>query len=363
MPIMMDEIAEQPAAVRRTVTMERQNLTAVAAAIHRYAPAYIVIVARGTSDNAAVYAKYLWAIVNGLPVLLDAPSLTTMYHETRHLRRALVVGISQSGESTDVVEVIHAARKEGALTLAVTNNANSSLASAAHEVALCHSGPERAVAATKTYTTQLAALCLLSALLADDTRLLEALERVPEAMARVLEKTPLITATAQRFAAMPACVVLGRGYNFSTALEIALKMKETSYLWAEPYSPADFQHGPIALLEQGTPLLAFLAPGQVYESVRQTLVTALPRGVDLVLFGPSDAVPLASMSTDPQQPLIGNSVTVIDLPRVLDGLSIPETVSPLVYTMAGQIFACALCVAKGYDPDRPRGLTKVTFTL
>jgi glucosamine--fructose-6-phosphate aminotransferase (isomerizing) len=359
----MDEIAEQPEAVRRTVSLERKNLTAVAAAIQRYAPAYIVIAARGTSDHAAVYARYLWAVVNGLPVMLDAPSLTTMYHETRHLRRALVMGISQSGESTDVVEVIHAARQEGALTLAITNNAGSSLASAAQEVALCHSGPERAVAATKTYTTQLAILGLLSALLAGDTELLAALDRVPDAMARVLEQTAPITATARRFASMPACVVLGRGYNFSTALEVALKLKETSYLWAEPYSPADFQHGPIALLEQGTPLLAFLAPGQVYENVRQTLGTVRQRGVDLVLFGPSEAVPADAISADSHRPLTGNSVTVIDLPRVLGGLAISETVSPLVYTMAGQIFACALCVAKGYDPDRPRGLTKVTFTL
>jgi glucosamine--fructose-6-phosphate aminotransferase (isomerizing) len=286
-----------------------------------------------------------------------------MYHETRHLRRALVVGISQSGESTHVVEVIHAARREGALTLAITSNAESSLAAAAHEVAICHSGPERAVAATKTYTTQLAVLALLSALLAGDGGMLAALERVPDAMSRVLAETPLIAATAQHFAAMPACVVLGRGYNFSTALEIALKLKETSYLWAEPYSPADFQHGPIALLEQGTPLLAFLAPGRVYENVRQTLDTVRQRGVDLVLFGSAEAVPAGAISGDPQQPLTGNSVTVIDLPRALGHLDIPETVSPLVYTMAGQIFACALCVAKGYDPDRPRGLTKVTFTL
>jgi glucosamine--fructose-6-phosphate aminotransferase (isomerizing) len=349
MSIMADEIAEQPEAIRRTIEGERSRLAAIAARIERYAPTHVVIAARGTSDNAATYAKYLWGIANGLPVLLDSPSLTTLYQETRHLRRALVVGISQSGESTDVVEVIRAGQREGALTLGITSDGASSLAAAAQEVALCHTGIERAVAATKTYTTQLAVLSLLSSLLAGDTELQQVLRLVPEAMARVLEQRAAIGETAQSFVQRPACVVLGRGFNYSTALETALKLKETCYLWAEPYSTADFHHGPIALVEEGTPVLAYIVPGRAFDNMVQAAATLSTRGADLVVFG-----------TMPSQTRVH---ALVSLPERVDAQQIPESLTPLISIVAGQIFACELAQARGYNPDQPRGLTKITRTL
>ena len=220
----------------------------------------MLIAARGTSDNAATYAKYLWGIGNGLPIALAAPALTTLYDATPRLRNAVVVGISQSGESTDIVEVVRAARAQGAFTLAVTSGASSTLAAVADETALCHSGVERSVAATKTYTTQLAVLCLLSALLSGDAALLAALEAVPEAMARVIDADAVIAERAQRYRYMGACAVLGRGLNYSTALETALKMKETSYVVADPYSGADFQHGPSPSSSRASPRCSLPRP-------------------------------------------------------------------------------------------------------
>lgn len=349
MPIMADEIAEQPEALQRTIELEQPRLAVIAARIERYAPAYVTIAARGTSDNAATHAKYLWGMANGLPVMLDAPSLTTLYQETRHLRRSLVIGVSQSGESTDVVEVIRAARREGALTLAITSDGSSTLALAADETAICHTGIERAVAATKTYTTQLAILSLLSALLARDTEMLHALQQVPEAMGRVLEQRTLIHELAQTFVRRPACVVLGRGFNYSTALETALKLKETCYLWAEPYSTADFHHGPIALIEEDTPVLAYIAPGRAFETMVDAAQTLRARGADLVVFGAA-----------PQQVQV---TAVVPLPETAGSSHLPEALTPLVYVVAGQLFACELAVARGFNPDQPRGLTKVTKTL
>ena len=188
MSLMLDEIREQPEAVRRTISGERNGTVRLVAEIRRRNPKVVVIAARGTSDNAATYAKYLFGVVNKLPVMLAAPSLTTLYQSPPVLHDALVLGISQSGESTDIIEVVRGARAQGALTLAVTANAGSTLAEVSDETLLCHSGIERSVAATKTYTTQQAALCLLSALLADHAELLDALERVPDAMSAVLDR-------------------------------------------------------------------------------------------------------------------------------------------------------------------------------
>ena len=347
---MFEEIQQQPAAVQRTVQGERTRLARVAEEIRRRDPALVVIAARGTSDNAATYAKYLWGIGNSLPVALAAPALTTLYDATPRLRNALVVGISQSGESTDIVAVVRAARAQGAYTLAVTSAQSSTLAASADETALCHSGAERSVAATKTYTTQLAVLCLLSALLSGDAALLAALEAVPEAMARVLEGAASIAERAEGYRHMGACAVLGRGLNYCTALETALKMKETSYVVADPYSAADFQHGPIAIVDAGFPTLLFAPPGRAYAGMRRLADDLRARGAETLVFSS-------------EQEILDAATTPLPLPpAVADGVA-GEAISPLIYTVAGQLFAHALCRAKGLDPNHTRGLKKVTLTL
>lgn len=350
MSYMREEIDEQPAAIRRTIQGEMARLARVAAEIKRRDPALILIAARGTSDNAATYAKYLWGIVNGRTIALAAPALTTLYEATPRLRDAVVVGISQSGESTDIVEVVRAARTQGAYTLAVTSAADSTLAGVADETALCHSGQERSVAATKTYTAQLAVLGLLSALLAGDAALLAALDAVPEAISSLLHDAAAIEERAERYRYMGACAVLGRGLNYCTALEIALKMKETSYVVADPYSAADFLHGPVAIVEPGFPVLLFVPPGRAFAGLRQVAADLRARGAETIVFSS-------------EQEILSEATVAVPLPSsVLPGLA-GEAVSPLIYTVAGQVFAHALCRAKGLDPDHPRGLKKVTLTL
>ena len=347
---MLAEIQEQPDAIHRTLAAERDRLVSIASEIRRRDPAVVLVAARGTSDNAAAYAKYLWGIYNKLPVALAAPALTTLYDATPRLRDVMVVGISQSGESTDIVAVIRAARAQGAFTLAVTSAEGSTLAAVADETALCHSGPERSVAATKTYTTQLAVLCMISALLSGDAALLAAVEAVPNAMAEVLRTIPIIEEQAERFATMNACTALGRGLNYCTALEVALKLKETSYVVADPYSMADFQHGPIAVVEPGFPVLLFAPPGRTYSDAKRLAAVLRTKGADLVVF------------SSEQQILDTATVGICLPPAIAAGLA-GEAVSPLIYVMAGQIFAHAVSQTKGLDPDHPRGLNKVTLTL
>lgn len=350
MSLMLDEIMEQPEVVRRTVQQERAQVARVAREMQRRAPQFVAIAARGTSDNAAVYAKYLWGAHNRLPVALAAPALTTLYGATPRLDKTVVIGISQSGESTDIIEVVKAARAQGALTLAVTSGARSTLAATAAETILCHTGVERSVAATKTYTAQLAVLCLLSAQLSGDPALLAALEAVPEAMARVIEGQEAIAAQAARYAQMGACAVLGRGLSYCTALEIALKIKETSYVMADPYSAADFQHGPMAIVEPGFPVLLCAPPGRAYADMRRMAGDLRARGADTLVFSS-------------EQEVLRDASCAVALPApVAEGLA-GEAMTPLIYIVAGQLFAHALCRAKGFDPDQPRGLKKVTLTL
>jgi glucosamine--fructose-6-phosphate aminotransferase (isomerizing) len=350
MTLMLDEIREQPEAVRRTIRAERANLERVAAEIRRRNPAFVVIAARGSSDNAATYAKYLWGIFNKLPVMLAAPSLATLYHSAPVLRNALVLGISQSGESTDIIEVVRGAREQGAFTLAVTANGVSTLAKVADEVALCHSGEERSVAATKTYTTQLAIVCLLSALLADNAELLGALERVPDAMAAVLQGVDHGAERAERYRYMAACAVIGRGLNYCTAMEIALKLKETSYVVADPFSTADFMHGPIAIVGSDFPLLLFAAPGRTYDDTLKLAVDLRARNAELVIF-----------SSEPG--ILDLATVAVELPSPVAEGVVGEAVSPLIYAVAGQAFAHGVCITKGLNPDQPRGLRKVTLTM
>jgi glucosamine--fructose-6-phosphate aminotransferase (isomerizing) len=350
MTIMLNEIQEQPEKVRLTIDRERERLAVVAAEIRRRDPWVVVIAARGTSDNAATYAKYLWGIFNHLPVMLAAPSLTTLYHASPAFKQALVLGVSQSGESTDIVEVVRTAREQGAYTLAVTANSESTLARISDQAAICHSGLERAVAATKTYTTTLTVLAILAAHVAGNSELLAALDRVPQAISEVLAELESLTSSAERYRYMPACAVLGRGLNYCTALETALKLKETSYVVADPFSTADFRHGPIAIVGADFPILLFAPPGQTYPDMLDLATELRARNADVVIF--SSEREILSLATVP----------VPMPPPVVPGL-LGEAVSPIIYAVAGQAFAHSLCVTKGLNPDQPRGLRKVTLTM
>jgi glucosamine--fructose-6-phosphate aminotransferase (isomerizing) len=339
-----EEIREQPEVLARLLEGQADSAARIAAAIRERDVCYAVFAARGTSDNAARYAQYLFGSLNRLPVALATPSLFSIYHTPPRLRDALVLGISQSGRSPDIVAVVEAGRRQRALTIAVTNTPGSPLAQAAEHVLLLGAGAERAVAATKTYTAQLAALALLAAHLARDGGRLRALRRVPGAVEAALSLEEAIGQAAQRYAHVTQCVVLGRGYNYATAFEIALKLKELAYVVAEPYSSADFRHGPVAIVEQGFPVIVVAPAGAVYDDILALTRKLADRDADLTVISErEEALEMGGVSLRLPVPL-------------------PEWLSPLTCIVPGQLLALHTTLAKGYDPDHPRGLTKVTQT-
>ena len=338
------EVREQPGVLARGLRERRAACETVAAAIHAAAPSYVVVAARGSSDNAARYAQYALGAENRLSVALAAPALFTAYARPPRLDGAVVVGISQSGQSPDVVAVLAEARRQGALTIAITNAPASPLAAAAVHVLDVGAGEETAVAATKTYTAQLHTIAMLSAALAGEAARWDALAAVPDAVAAALATLPAVRVAAPAFAQAQRSIVLGRGFNHATAWEIALKLKETSYVACEPSSWADFRHGPIAVVEPGFPALV-VAPRGAFGDEVLTLVDDLrARGARV-----------AAISD--RADVLARVEHAFALPS-----GVPEWLSPLVAIVPGQLFALALAEARGHDPDRPRGLQKVTRT-
>ena len=261
------EIREQPDALSRLLDRCRPRAEQIAEAIRAYGPRFVVIAARGSSDNAARYGEYLFGAHNRLTVALATPSLFTRYDASPSLAGALVIGISQSGQSPDVVAVLDAARAQKAVTVAVTQDPSSPLAGAADWAFALQAGEERAIAATKTYTNQLMAMAMLSAAMDGTPQRWDELAAVPAEVASAIRLNENIGDAADRFKYVSRLVVIGRGFNYATACEIALKIKETSYAMAEPYSPADFQHGPVAMLDQNMPLFLVAPSSKVSEDI------------------------------------------------------------------------------------------------
>jgi len=344
MSCLSDEIHEQPEVLLRLLDMQTETAAQIAAAIRARDVRYAVIAARGTSDNAARYAQYLFGAAIELPVALATPSLFSVYRTPPQLRDALVLGISQSGQSPDIVAVIEEGRRQRALTVAVTNAPDSPLAHAAAHVLPLGVGEERAVAATKTYTAQLAALALLAVQLAGDGKRLASLRSVPEAVDKALTLEESISMAAQRYAYATECVVLGRGYNYATAFEIALKLKELTYIVAEPYSSADFRHGPVAIVERGFPAVVVAPQGLVYPDMLALAHELAAHEAELIVISEQDE-PLRLARVPLRLPV-----------------TLPEWLSPFTCVVPGQLLALHVTLAKGYDPDHPRGLKKITET-
>lgn len=340
-----DEILEQPSVLRRWLDTQLEHTARIARSIQSRQIDFVFLAARGSSDHAGVYAQYTWGSLNRLPVALAAPSLYTRYGRVPRLKHALVVGISQSGQSPDVVSVVQHGREQGALTLAITNAPASPLAGAAEFHLDLLAGEERAVAATKSYTAELLAVAALAAELADSPALKEALQRIPAAVESVLGLEAQTEAIAAQHAEMTRAVVLGRGYNYATALEWAIKLKELAYVFADPYSTADFQHGPIAIVERGFPILAVAPRGAVLPDI----LALLKRVRD------EQGAAVFVLSDDPSTRALGDAA--LALPS-----DVPEWLSPIVSIVPAQLYCYHLTRAKGYDPDAPRGLTKVTLT-
>jgi glucosamine--fructose-6-phosphate aminotransferase (isomerizing) len=339
------EIAEQPERIQSLLASQKKTVTQIAAAIQKRGISYVFLAARGTSDNAGRYANYLLGAQNGLPLALATPSLFTYYKRPPKLKNALVVGISQSGQSPDIVSVLEEGRRQGCMTLAITNEPDSPLAGSADFLLDIQAGSEKAVAATKTYTTELMSVAMLSAALRGNKKDWEELGKVPGWMKSALKQADFIAQAAQRYRYIDRTVVLGRGFNYSTAFEWALKLKELSYIIAEPYSSADFAHGPIAMVDSGFPVMAVAPKGKVF----QTMLEALKH-----LHTDFDAE-LVVISNDKK------ALSLAQVPLTIPA-EMPEWLSPLVAILPAQLFAYHLTVAKGYDVERPRRLRKVTET-
>ncbi|PYS25924.1 MAG: glutamine--fructose-6-phosphate aminotransferase [Acidobacteria bacterium] len=343
MSLMLQEIAEQPAALEKTIAEERAKISRLGESIKKREIDLIVLVARGSSDNAALFGRYLLEITTGIPVSLSAPSVHTLYQAKLNLKRALVIGVSQSGEGEDINRVLENARGCGAFTIGITNEPSSSMVNLVDETLLMHGGRERSVAATKTFTGQMMLFYLLAAALARDGEI--ECDAIPNLVARALEQKPAIVELVQRYVFMENCVVVGRGLAYANAYEFALKLMETCYVVAERFSSADFLHGPVAMIERHFPVILFAPPGVMLEGTKD-LIRRLQelRADTLTITGDIDAASMCSRS--------------IIMPREID-----EFLAPIPYIIPAQLFAALLAEAKGLDPDAPRSLSKVTRTL
>jgi glucosamine--fructose-6-phosphate aminotransferase (isomerizing) len=337
------EILVQPSVLSRLLSTQEPNIHKITESIG--IPKGIFIAARGTSDNAARYAKYIWGALNGIPVTLAAPSLFSIYKKPPSLEGLLVIGISQSGESPDILAVIKEAKRQGCQTLAITNKSSSPLAKQSDFMIDIMADDELSVAATKTYTAQLGAIAMLSESWNDDKALWKEIQKVPEHMESVLSSESMIEVFASRYRYMEQCVVIGRGFNYATAYEWSLKLKELTYVVAQPYSSADFMHGPIALVSKGFPVFAIVTTGAILDEMTDLLLK-LRNEYEADLFLLSDQDDLLEIATCP-----------IPIPK-----NIPEFLTPLIGIIPAQLFSYHLAIVKGINPDAPRGLSKVTLT-
>ena len=350
---MLEEIRQQPAALERTLRAELPPIRRFKQRLEARPPRLILLAARGTSDNAAQFGRYLLQITTGIPTSLAAPSVFTLYQATLDLRDVLVVAISQSGESTDTNLVLERARHQGALTVGITNESASTLARLAEHVFLVRAGKEKSVAATKTYTGQLLVLYLLAYALGARIRLAD-LERLPEWALAALRLEPHIAACCERYRFMDRAVVVGRGLNYASAFEFGLKLMETCYVVAEPFSSADFLHGPIAMVEASFPVFLFAPSGVTWPSTQEILEKLQRLKADTLLF--TDRANGAALRHTGRSCVVPHRIS-------RPGVMPEDLYTPIPYIIPAQLFAACLSAQKGLDPDRPRTLTKVTRTL
>ena len=339
---MHQEILEQPDVIAHLATEGFSSIAEAARAARNAGARFVIYVARGTSDNSCVYGQYLSTVCAGMPSGLGLPSTATLYGAPTDYRACLVIGVSQSGETPDVAAFVRHARCNGAFTIAVTNHARSSLGQVAHCSLLTSAGEEVSVPATKTYTGELAVLALFWASWSRSEALLSAMrEKVPLAMRSACKTGGQVESLAEMLETREHLLIIARGYNYSTALETALKLRETSYLAATPFAAPDLVHGPIAMIEPGYPVLIFAVPGRPHAELHHLARDLQDRGAEVWVI--SDARRGAKRAV------------------VLNELrTIPEPLSPLIAIIPGQLLSLNLSLRKGLNPDNPRGLNKIT---
>lgn len=344
MTLMWSEIKEEPKVVENCLNKNIGLLSELAGDIRKSGIDRVMIAARGTSDHAAVYAKYIMEITLGIPVALAAPSVFTVYHGSLKLDRTLVIGISQSGKAADVLEVIKSANKTGALTVSITNFPDSPLALEAKYHLDCSAGLEKSVAATKTFLAQLTLLASLTAIWAGKKELLDEIKMIPQGITNIIENSDYISEKVQRYRYMEECFVLSRGVNYPIALETALKIQETCYVRAKAYATSDFYHGPYAMIEKDMPVFVIAPAGPAFSDIKEMVARLKGSGAELIIIS-DDREMLDKGDCSFSIPAANNDI-----------------ISPFYNVVIAQIFACNLSLAKGLNPDSPRELKKVTVT-
>jgi glucosamine--fructose-6-phosphate aminotransferase (isomerizing) len=356
MSLMRDEIRQQPDAIERTLKSEWRQVERLKSLLSTRRPRFVVLAARGTSDNAAQFGRYLIEITTGIPVSLAAPSVYTLYQANVDLKDALVVAISQSGESTDTNLVLERAKSAGSLTIGITNEPDSTLAKLAEITFLVRAGKERSVAATKTYTGQLFMFYLLAYALGAPIELND-LKRLPDFAESALKLEPEIKSRAERYRFMQHAVVVGRGLNYANSFEFSLKLMETCYVIAERFSSADLLHGPIAMLETSFPAFVLAPSGVTWKGMRDLIERLQSIRAETLI--------ITDRSNKDARSIAGLEKRVITIPvAVARKPALPEEIfTPIPFIIPGQLFAASLAEVKGLDPDKPRTLSKVTLTM
>jgi len=338
------EIHEQPQIIQSLLSESQDAIKTLANEIQSRHIQHVFVAARGTSDNAGRYAKYLLGAHNHLDVSLATPSLFTIYQQPPNLKDSLVMGISQSGKSPDIVSVLKEGQRQGALTAALTNYPASDLGQSANIVIDLQAGEEVSLAATKTYTSQLTNIALLSTQLSFTNEYQHQLEKLPDQVNELIKNENHVEKLAERYRYMAHCAVIGRGFNYATAFEFSLKLKELTYTIAEPYSSADFLHGPVALIDRGFPIFIIAPSGAMVPRMRALVEKVHNRQAEVILL--SD-----------QKELLSKVNQKIPLP-----IGIPEWLSPITTILPAQMFAMYLAHTRELNVDNPRGLNKVTET-
>jgi len=341
---MLLEIHEQPKIIEKLLNENEELMNQIVEELEGRDIANVIIAARGTSDHAGIYGKYIIEHSIGIPVSLAAPSILTMYDKEIDYSRSLVIGISQSGQALDVLEVVSQAKEQGAVTIGITNFNNSPIAEKAQYHLFTNAGVEESVAATKTFTAQLAMLAYLIVKWSKNTEVYEMLKQVPENVCRVLELEKDIETAVQRYTYIEDCFILSRGINYAIALENALKIQETSYVKAKGYSISDFHHGPFAMIEDHTPVIVYAPKGPSYRDSLVMLEKLENAGAEIIVVSNDDA-------------LLKKHKISFRIPDIES-----DIITPFCNIVFAQLFACKLSLARGCNPDAPRGLNKVTIT-
>jgi glucosamine--fructose-6-phosphate aminotransferase (isomerizing) len=345
MLLMWKEISEQPSVIERNQSINLPKIKQILEEVDKRNIQCVYTAARGTSNHAAYYGKYVLEMMVGIPVAIGAPSITTIYGKKVNFKNCMVVAISQSGKAADALEVIREANKQGALTVSITNHPDSPLAEEAMFHLCCEAGPELSVAATKTFMSQLFPFALLAAQWSKDNELLQDLRKIPEKIAETLKLADDIENKVERYRFINECFVLSRGANYPIALESALKIQETTYVRAKAFPTSEFYHGPIAMLDRNIPAILYAPEGPSIKNMQEMILKLKEKEVEsIVVSNNSDILSMGTTS-----------------------FRIPETdndvISPFLCTAVAQMFACKLSLAKGFNPDNPRDLSKVTITL